>query len=156
MIPACLSVMEADAQSSMNGSPNAHSKPPPVTNGSGPRNSKGWDGKLRVDRRAVVTNAEAMSDPEHSDGDAPPVEQINADEGRYKVSLSTVSANMGAADLLEDYEPDSDVCRCHFRIEIENITDTGIHHRRLTSSTAAFPLFLLYDSIASTMSRYRP
>ncbi|KZF22054.1 protein phosphatase 1 regulatory subunit SDS22 [Xylona heveae TC161] len=57
-----------------------------------PRDSKGWDGKLRVaPRRAVITNPEALSDPEYSDEDAPPVEQIDADE-----------------DLLDDYEPDTD------------------------------------------------
>ena len=47
------------------------------------QDSKGWDGKLRVDRRAVVTNAEILSDPEYSDEDAPPVEEIVADEGKY-------------------------------------------------------------------------
>ena len=50
-------------------------------NNTGLQDSKGWDGKLRVDRRAVVTNAEILSDPEYSDEDAPPVEQIVADEG---------------------------------------------------------------------------
>ncbi|KAL6713786.1 protein phosphatase regulatory subunit Sds22 [Lecanora helva] len=64
---------------------------PAPANPSRPHDSKGWDGKLRVDRRAVVTNAEILSDPEYSDEDAPPVDQINADE-----------------DLLEDYELDSD------------------------------------------------
>lgn len=44
------------------------------------RDSKGWDGKLRVDR-AVITNPEAVEDPGYSDEDAPPVEQIEADEG---------------------------------------------------------------------------
>ena len=34
-----------------------------------------------MDRRAVVTNADILSDPEYSDEDAPPVEQIDADEG---------------------------------------------------------------------------
>ena len=45
------------------------------------QDSKGWDGKLRVERRALVANPEALSDPEYSDEDAPPVEQIDADEG---------------------------------------------------------------------------
>ena len=45
------------------------------------RDSKGWDGKLRVDR-AVITNPEAVEDPDYSDEGAPPVEQIEADEGR--------------------------------------------------------------------------
>lgn len=57
---------------------------PPIQNGSPPRDSKGWDGKARVVKRktAEVVNAEVLSDPEHSDEDAPPVEQIEADEGR--------------------------------------------------------------------------
>ena len=54
----------------------------PSSNGTTPVNSKGWDGKLRVERKAVVTNAEILSDPEFSDDDAPPVQQISADEGR--------------------------------------------------------------------------
>lgn len=46
------------------------------------RDSQGWDGKLRLDKKAVVTNAEILSDPEYSDDEAPPVDQIEADEGR--------------------------------------------------------------------------
>ena len=53
-----------------------------VTNDSTPKDSEGWDGKLRVEKRAVITNAEAFSDPEYSDEDVPPVRQIEADEGR--------------------------------------------------------------------------
>ncbi|KAF1983107.1 L domain-like protein [Aulographum hederae CBS 113979] len=45
-----------------------------------PRSSTGWDGKLRVERRPVIVNPEALSDPEYSDEEAPPVEQIDADE----------------------------------------------------------------------------
>ena len=67
----------------MDTSPRIPTDPPLPTNGSTLRDSKGWDGKLRVDRRAVVTNAEILSDPEYSDEDAPPVEQIVADEGNY-------------------------------------------------------------------------
>lgn len=36
---------------------------------------------MRVDRTAVITNPEALEDTEYSDPDAPPVEQIEADEG---------------------------------------------------------------------------
>jgi protein phosphatase 1 regulatory subunit 7 len=61
------------------------------SNGSGPRDSNGWDGKLRVEKKAILSNPEALSDPEYSDEDAPPVEQIAADE-----------------DLLDDYEEDTD------------------------------------------------
>ena len=59
----------------------------PIINGSGPRDSKGWDGKLRVERRAILTNPEALSDPEHSDEDAPPVDQIDADEGYWTLAM---------------------------------------------------------------------
>ena len=58
------------------------SKSSAPSNGTGPVNSKGWDGKLRIDRRAEVTNADILSDPEYSDEDAPPVDQIEADEGK--------------------------------------------------------------------------
>ncbi|KAI9374832.1 hypothetical protein BJX61DRAFT_532091 [Aspergillus egyptiacus] len=44
------------------------------------KDSKGWDGKLRVEPRATITNPEALEDPEYSDSDAPPVEEIDADE----------------------------------------------------------------------------
>ena len=74
------------------------------------QNSKGWDGKLRVDRRAVVTNAEILSDPEHSDEDAPPVDRISADEGESGFALFSFSLTQAEVDLLEDYELDSDVC----------------------------------------------
>ncbi|KAL8785022.1 MAG: hypothetical protein Q9213_003615 [Squamulea squamosa] len=63
----------------------------PSTNGSILTDKSGWDGKLRVGKRAEVVNAEILSDPDYSDEDAPPVEQIQADE-----------------DLLEDYEEDTD------------------------------------------------
>lgn len=64
---------------------------PPPTNGSSLRDSKGWDGKLRLGQKAVIKNAEVLSDPEYSDEDAPPVEQISADEGNYSLALSSVS-----------------------------------------------------------------
>lgn len=41
----------------------------------------GWDGKLRVTKQATLANPEALSDPDYSDEDAPPVQQIDADEG---------------------------------------------------------------------------
>lgn len=50
--------------------------------GSSLRDKQGWDGKLRMGKKAVVTNAHDLSDPEYSDEDAPPLEQIAADEGR--------------------------------------------------------------------------
>lgn len=46
-----------------------------------PQSKSGWDGKLRVQKQATLANPEALSDPEYSDENAPPVEQIEADEG---------------------------------------------------------------------------
>lgn len=49
------------------------------------RNSKGWDGKLRVPKSALVTNPEALSDPEYSDDEnVMPGEEIAADEGEVQ------------------------------------------------------------------------
>ncbi|KAF2084084.1 L domain-like protein [Saccharata proteae CBS 121410] len=62
-----------------------------MSSSSPPRSKSGWDGKLRVERRPVITNPEALTDPEYSDEDAPPVDVIEADE-----------------DLLEDFESDTD------------------------------------------------
>ena len=56
----------------------------------------GWDGKLRLDKnkKAVLANPEALSDPEYSDEDAPPVDQIEADEGTWLCASRTLlSAN---------------------------------------------------------------
>ncbi len=46
-----------------------------------PQSKSGWDGKLRVNKQATLANPEALSDPDYSDEDAPPVDQIEADEG---------------------------------------------------------------------------
>ncbi|KAK0279408.1 protein phosphatase regulatory subunit Sds22 [Friedmanniomyces endolithicus] len=46
-----------------------------------PQSKSGWDGKLRVNKQATLANPEALSDPDYSDDDAPPVDQIEADEG---------------------------------------------------------------------------
>jgi protein phosphatase 1 regulatory subunit 7 len=59
-----------------------------------PRNSQGWDGKLRVTpKQAVLVNPEALSDPEYSDPEnvSAPTEQIEADE-----------------DLLDEYPVDAE------------------------------------------------
>jgi protein phosphatase 1 regulatory subunit 7 len=48
----------------------------------GMKNSKGWDGKLRVPKSALLSNPEALSDPEYSDDDhVMNGEEIVADEG---------------------------------------------------------------------------
>lgn len=61
------------------GEPSAHL---PTNHSSSLAGINGWDGKLRLDKRAVLSNPEALSDPDYSDEDAPPVEQIDADEGQ--------------------------------------------------------------------------
>ena len=51
----------------------------------GMRNSKGWDGKLRVPKSAIMANPEALSDPEYSDdSNVLPGEEIRADEGETR------------------------------------------------------------------------
>lgn len=47
------------------------------------KNSEGWDGKMRVEPKAVITNPEALEDSDYSDPEAPPVEEIEADEGMH-------------------------------------------------------------------------
>lgn len=54
----------------------------------GLRNSKGWDGKLRMPKTALMTNPEALSDPEYSDdSNVLAGEEIDADEGESFVLL---------------------------------------------------------------------
>ncbi len=79
------------ASVSKNGEPSPHhielvdENPSPRSDGEpspGLRNSKGWDGKLRVPKNALVANPEALSDPEYSDDEnVLPGEEIPADEG---------------------------------------------------------------------------
>ncbi|KAL0935196.1 protein phosphatase pp1 regulatory subunit [Colletotrichum truncatum] len=52
----------------------------------GMRNSKGWDGKLRVQRTAVLANPEVLSDPESDDENVIAGEELPADEGKPKLS----------------------------------------------------------------------
>jgi protein phosphatase 1 regulatory subunit 7 len=61
-----------------NGAPNGDDH---ATNGL--HSKSGWDGKLRVNKQATLANPEALTDPEYSDEDAPPVDQIAADEGVF-------------------------------------------------------------------------
>lgn len=74
---------------------------PPLRNQTSPRNSSGWDGKLRIDKSAEAVNGDSEEsdedapavedkrtevvngDPDALDENAPPVEQIAADEGGY-------------------------------------------------------------------------
>ena len=66
-------------------SPRAEGEPSP-----GLRNSKGWDGKLRLPKNALLANPEALSDPEYSDDEnVLPGDDISADEGTSSPRLST-------------------------------------------------------------------
>lgn len=61
----------------------------------GIRNSKGWDGKLRVPKNALLANPEALSDPEYSDEEnVIPGEEVDADEGRTRASGAATGRNV--------------------------------------------------------------
>ncbi|KAJ5996129.1 hypothetical protein N7522_007789 [Penicillium canescens] len=65
------------------------------------KNKEGWDGKMRVEPKAVITNPEALEDSDYSDPEAPPVDEIQADE-----------------DLLADEDPNSeDIDLVHCKIQ---------------------------------------
>ncbi|MCJ1229910.1 hypothetical protein MMC12_006581 [Toensbergia leucococca] len=90
------------------------------------RDSHGWDGKLRLDRKAIITNGEVLSDPDQSDEDAPPVDQIEADE-----------------DLLDGYELDiDDIDLVHCRV-------SSIPALRLERFTKVEKLCLRQNQISS-------
>lgn len=88
-------VAETEKDTEPEPEPHAHVIEPPAEKGhkhssssSSLHNAKGWDGKLRVEKRAVLVNPEVLdgsgshqSDAEDSDDDAVPVDQIEADEG---------------------------------------------------------------------------
>lgn len=92
---------------------NSAVRPPSPTSTKKPRDSNGWDGKLRVGpKQAILANPEALSDPDYSDEDAPPVDQIEADE-----------------DLLDDYPLETeDIDLVHCRI----MSIPNLHLERFT------------------------
>lgn len=61
----------------------------PSTTASTLTDRNGWDGKLRVGKQADVPNSEAVSDPDNTDEDVLPVEQIEPDEGWIKTRQRT-------------------------------------------------------------------
>ncbi|CAG1981000.1 unnamed protein product, partial [Fusarium graminearum] len=84
--------------------PSGDEQPSPRADGDsspGLRNSKGWDGKLRVPKSLSLANPEAMTDSEYSDEEnVMKGEKIDADE-----------------DLLDDEDPETDEIMCsHSRI----------------------------------------
>lgn len=100
--------------------------------------SNGWDGKLRYpskelvtsatdpDRKAVLANPEALTDPDYSEPDAPPPDILPADE-----------------DLLDDYPTDSaDIDLVHCRIG-------SIPSLQLSRFTAVENLCLRQNAISS-------
>jgi protein phosphatase 1 regulatory subunit 7 len=86
------------------------------------RNSKGWDGKLRVPKSASLANPEALSDPEYSDDEnVLGGDEIAADEGNTKHGKTcicgTPKLTYGVLDLLNDEDPDTDeIMLSHSRI----------------------------------------
>lgn len=55
------------------------------------RDSKGWDGKLRIDRNATIQNPEALTDPEYSDEEnVLEGQEISADEGIFHSFIQVV------------------------------------------------------------------
>lgn len=74
------------------------------------RDSKGWDGKLRVNKQATLANPEALTDPEYSDEEnVIQGEQLVADEGWDCHTGREGELLTWVPDLLEDYDDDTDV-----------------------------------------------
>ena len=88
----------AETNDAPNGAERSNGSSPKPT---APQNKAGWDGKLRVNKQATLVNPEALSDPDYSEEDAPPVDQIQADE-----------------DLLDDEPPDTEARACATRRNI--------------------------------------
>ncbi len=96
-----------------------------------PKDSKGWDGKLRVEKKTQLANPEAISDAEYSDDENVLLgEALPADEGEelplYPRSLKARILT-SHTDLLED-EPDDveEIDAIHSRIA----TITSLHLER--------------------------
>lgn len=104
------------------------------------RTSSGWDGKLRLpnaERTATLVNPEALSDPDYSDPDAPPVEQIPPDE-----------------DLLDDEDPETeDIDLVHCRIaDIELLQLERFKQlKRLCLRQNAIETIALPDALGKTL-----
>lgn len=77
----------------------------------GPTARNGWDGKLRVNKQATLVNPEALEDPDYSDEDAPPPDEIAADESEPNQSDTEHSSKSltTKTDLLDDEDTDTEV-----------------------------------------------
>ena len=60
----------------------------PTSNPTPPIQGGVQESKPAGERKAIITNPEALSDPEYSDEDAPPVDEIAADEGECVVETA--------------------------------------------------------------------
>ncbi|RMZ91102.1 hypothetical protein DV736_g1661, partial [Chaetothyriales sp. CBS 134916] len=117
-------------------------------------NASGWDGKLRMQpRSATLANPEALEDSDYSDLDAPPVDEIAADE-----------------DLLDDWPLDEDeIDLVHRRVSslpalrlerFKNLKrlclrQNAIQHFELPQSVADGLLELeLYDNLLKTIEGF--
>ncbi|TKA68903.1 hypothetical protein B0A49_03997 [Cryomyces minteri] len=109
-----------------------------------PRSSSGWDGKLRVDKKATLANPEALSDPEYSDEDAPPVDQIEADEGVCYGELdSSWELTLAFPGLLDDLPDDTD------EISLINCRVTSIPNLGLERFTKVLKICLRQNQITA-------
>ena len=115
---------------------------PPTSDGSTLTDKNGWDGKLRVGKKAEVVNAEILSDPDYSDEDAPPVEQIQADEGWPSSLLIQSFVLIRASQIFWKTMKTTQTYVFGLSLVKEPVPD---RHRRSTSSTLALDLFLLSD-----------
>jgi protein phosphatase 1 regulatory subunit 7 len=95
-----------------------------------PRDSNGWDGKLRVDKLALSDEprdptVEIQSDPEVSDEEGPPPEQLPADE-----------------DLLDDTPEDEDEIEL-VHCKISDMTSLRLERfKQMKVAYKAFPSLL--------------
>lgn len=101
-----MSSMDAAPPSENPANTDASTEPqPPQKSSDKPRDSKGWDGKLRVEKKVLVDGkdqdaTDVQTDAEESEDEGPPPESLAADE-----------------DLLDDTPADEeDIDLVHFRI----------------------------------------
>ncbi|KAI7667561.1 L domain-like protein, partial [Hortaea werneckii] len=70
-----------------------------------PHSKSGWDGKLRVNKQATLANPEALSDPEYSDDDAPPICWMT----KIRVQRQVISSGPHLQMITTDHFQDIDV-----------------------------------------------
>lgn len=124
------------------------------------KNKEGWDGKLRVEPKAVITNPEALEDSDYSDPEAPPVEEIDADEGKTREKRAFPERKLYTntlADLLAEEDPDVKVCDqlvVYFFFRCRTAADESLLHRISTWFIAAYHRSPRYDWNGSPSFKY--